>query len=176
MFAVELLDVTKGVRSRWDDRLIDLEIKVLTSEGTEEVWPFTYSPDDNAPMTKKAGAWMSAHPNFKIAAAPKLKPSDYTLNRRNVRSVFIGLGAPANAVDIAIENRPAGNERENLMLAWLEDASFSRDSEIVEMAFNHWSGIDPNLTKKMLDDRWMEIGKMDRAVAPLVSASEAVQH
>jgi len=176
MYALELLDVLKAERVVFNDRLIDLEIKVRTSEGTEEVWPFTYSPDDNAPITVAAGAWMSAHPDFKIKAARKLRADDFALNRRNVRSVFIGLGFPANAVDIAIENRPAGGERENLMLAWLEDNSFRRDHEVVELAFAHWSGIDPNVTKKMLDDRWIEIGKMMYATEPLVTPDEAVQH
>lgn len=174
--AVQLLDVVAAEQSRYFPGVLELKIKVLTSEGLEETWPFTYSPADPAPISTAATQWLAEHPDFEIAPAVALTAIDFSLNRRNVRSVFIGLGLPADAVDTAIQNKPAGGEREELMLAWLEDDHYRFDSPVVSATFDHWAGIDPNLTLAALEARWMEIGKMLYAQAVVVTApvSEAV--
>ena len=63
-----------------------------------------------------------------------------------------------------------------MILAWMEDQYFHREDAVVLAAFEHWRGIDPNLTAKQLDERWIQLGK--RALTGMRPAveSEAVQH
>lgn len=166
--AVALLDIVRAGHNRYFPEALDLLIKVQTSEGLEETWPFTYVKGDGAPITLQATEWLAAHPDFEIAPAVALTPIDYTLNRRNVRSVFIGLGLPADAVETAIQNKPAGGEREELHLSWLEDDAFRFDAPVVTATFEHWASIDPNLKLSALQARWMEMGKVSYAATPLI--------
>lgn len=174
--AAKLLDVLSAEYSRFRPDIIDFKIKVETDEGAEEVWPFAYHPEDGSPITLGVKLWLEAHPDFKVAKAAPLTPADFHLNRRDVRTVFLTLGFPADAVDIAIQNRPAGGEREEAMLSWLEDDYFQRDSAVVLIAFEHWRGIDPNLTAEQVNERWILLGKRTLTGERAVPVSEAVVH
>lgn len=171
---VTFIEVVRAEHSRFWSDVLDLDIRVITEEGVEEVWPFTYVPSDGAPVTAAVATWLGTHPEFPVAAAVALSAADFGLNRRNVRSAFIGIGLGADAVDIAINAKPAGGEREDLMLSWLEDDSFRIDSPVVVAAFDYWVGIDPNLTLAALNTKWVELGRMLMATTPLVAPSEAV--
>lgn len=172
MLATKLVEVLSGARSRFRPEVIDFEIRVELEDGSEEIWPFTYVPTDGAPITHGVKLWLEAHPDFEIGEAAPLTPEDFHLSRRDVRTAFITLGLPADATETAIKSRPAGGEREDMLLSWLEDDYFQRDSAVVLATFEYWYGIDPNhLTPEGLDTRWMQLGKRaltgeDRATSP----------
>lgn len=159
MMAVKLVGVNSAEVNRWHPDLIDLSITVETDEGTIETWPFTYHPDDPAPMTLAAKDYLAAHPELEITSPAELTTADFRLNRRDVRIVFMGLGYGANAVDVALENLERGAQKDDLQLGWMENDSFARDDQIVLSTYEHWRGIDPTLTAEKVDEKWLDSGK-----------------
>ena len=159
MYATKLVAVNSAEVSKWHPDLLELSITVETDEGTIETWPFSYNPLDAAPMTGEVKTYLEAHPELHIASPAELTVADFRLNRRDVRVVFMSLGYGAQAVDTALENLPAGAQKDDLQLAWLEDDLYPRDAQVVLSTFEHWRGIDPTLTAEKVDERWLDIGK-----------------
>ena len=153
----------KGANLTAFDGTLDFIVTVQPREGSSpEDWPFHYVPGDRAPMTLAVKDWLAAHPKFKPGPrpVPSSNPLDYPLTRRQVRFVFIGLGLPADAVDIALVNVEDRPTREMLRIEWFEGRTFRRDDPVVVHTALHWVGIEPPLTDARIDKRWLEIARL----------------
>jgi hypothetical protein len=161
MRATALKKVISAERSKYHPEAIDLMIEVETDQGTVETWPFGYLPSDLAPITQQVTEWFKNNPQMEIRPAPKLTHLDFGLNRRDVRVAFIGLGLPADAVEIALARKTADSDGELLKVDWLEGERFGRNDPVIVATLEHYIGLDPTLTPEKLDAKWLSIGMMN---------------
>jgi hypothetical protein len=151
---VDVKSIMEGPNGR---DTLSMMVEVELDEGVREVWPFHYVPSDKAESTKTVTAWLAAHPDFPIGprVVPMRPVNEMAITRRSIRLALVGLGLPADAVELALAESQPDTEREVMRAIWMEAQVVRRDDPIIVITVNYWrerAGID----EAMADKAWFE--------------------
>lgn len=155
MSTIKFLGVVEGsvMEGPHGPETLELEIEV-EEDGERKVWPFHYVPSDPAPATLAIKAWLDEHPDVAIKARPPVATTALRLGRRPVREMLVGLGLPADAVEIALDALPEGAEKEAMRLDWMEGQGFYFEDPLVTQTLHYWMAERTDLNTGRLETAW----------------------